>query len=260
MRLRRSGAVVGLFLLAFAAGCGNPLGRQYEYEEQIYLSVDGSATVIIDSSIPAFVALRGATFDPSMKTGVNREQVRAWFEAAGCRDVRVGQPWVRRGRRFVQVRMTVEDIRRLGSCEVLSWSRYQFERDEQTIHFVQEVGPSAAGNPGTVNWDGKELVGFKLHAPSRISYHNIRRLADGSPGEPDRGNILTWEQTLADRRAGQPLTMEVRMGSESILFRTLSLFAMAFAAAVAVLAFAIWLTIRKARKTQKVTKGKIAGV
>ena len=81
---RRSGAVVGLFLLVCAAGCSNPLGRQYEYEEQIYLSVDGSATVVVDSSIPAFVALRGATFDSSMNTGVNREQVRAWFESAGC--------------------------------------------------------------------------------------------------------------------------------------------------------------------------------
>ena len=73
-----------------------------------------------------------------------------------------------------------------------------------------------------MNWDGKELVGFKLHAPSRIFFHNVRRLEDGSPGDADRGNILTWEQTLADRRAGQPLRMEVRMGPESILFRTLS--------------------------------------
>jgi hypothetical protein len=245
---RRSGAVVGLSLLAFVAGCSNPLGRQYEYEEQIYLSVDGSATLIVDSSIPALVALRGATFDPPMTAGVNREQVRAWFESSGCRDVRVGQPWVRRGRRFVQVRMTIEDIRQLGACRALGWSRYQFERDEQAIHFVQEVGAAAGGNPGTVNWDGKELVGFKLHAPSRIFFHNVRRLADGSPGEPDRGNILTWEQTLADRRAGEPLNMEVRMGSESILFRTLSLFAIAFTAAVAALAFIIWLTIRRARR------------
>jgi hypothetical protein len=248
MRLCRSGAAVGLFLLAFSAGCSNPLGRQYEYEEQIYLSVDGSATVVVDSSIPAFVALRGATFDPSMKTGVNRDQVRAWFESAGCHDVRVGQPWVRRGRRFVQVRMAVEDIRELGSCGALGWSRYQFERDQEAIHFVQEVGPAAGGNAGGVNWDGRELVGFKLHAPSPIFFHNVRRLEDGSPGDPDRGNILTWEQTLADRRAGQPLRMEVRMGSESILFRTLSLFAMAFAAAVAALAGIIWVTIRRARR------------
>ena len=248
MRRRRAGLAVGLLLLALAAGCSNPLGRQYEYEEQIYLSVDGSATVVVDSSIPALVALRGATFDTSTSAGATREQVRGWFESSGCQDVRVGQPWVRRGRRFVQVRMAVEDIRALGSCSPLAWSRYQFERDEQSIHFVQDLGGAAGHDPGTVNWNGSELVGFKLHAPSRIFFHNVRRLDDGSPGEPDRGNILTWEQTLADRRAGKPLRMEVRMGSESILFRTLTLFAIAFGAAVAVLALAIWLTIRRARR------------
>jgi hypothetical protein len=253
MRRPPSGAAVGLFVLAFAAGCSNPLGRQYEYEEQIYLSVDGSATVLVDSSIPALVALRGAALDPSLKAGVSREQVRAWFEASGCHDVRVGQPWIRRGRRFVQVRMAVPDIRQLGSCDALGWSRYQFEHDDNGIHFVQEVGPAAGGNPGTVNWDGRELVGFKLHAPSRIFFHNVRRLEDGLPGESDRGNILTWEQRLADRRAGQPMLMEVRMGSESILFRTLSLFAMAFAAAVAVLAGIIWMTIRGARRRKTVS-------
>jgi hypothetical protein len=248
MRRRRSSVGIGLLLLALVAGCSNPLGRQYEYEEQVYLSVDGSATVVVDSSIPALVALRGATLDPSLSAGVNRERIRSWFESSGCQDVRVGQPWVRRGRRFVQVRMAVEDIRALGSCLPLAWSRYRFERDEQSIYFEQDLEAAAGQDPGTVNWDGSELVGFKLHAPSRIFFHNVRRLEDGSTGQADRGNILTWEQTLTDRRAGKPLRMEVRMGSESILFRTLSLFAMAFAAAVTALALMIWLTIRRARR------------
>src|SRR6185436_13798343 len=109
----------------------------------------------------------------------------------------------------------------------------RFERDETSIHYEQTVGPPDAGKLGQVNWDGSELVAFKLHAPSRISFHNVKRLEDGANGKADRGNILTWEQRLSDRRAGQPLQMEVRMGSESILFRTLWLFAGAFIAAVA---------------------------
>jgi hypothetical protein len=248
MHRRQLGAVLGLFLLASTAGCSNPLGRQYEYEEQIYLSVDGSATVIVDASIPAFVALRGAPFEPAMKSGVNRDQVRAWFESSGCGEVRVGQPWVRRGRRFVQVRLTIDDIRTLGNCGALAWSRYQLERDGDAIHFVQELGAPTQGAPGPVNWDGSELVGFKVHAPSRIFFHNVRRLEDGAPGEAGRGNILTWEQTLADRRAGKPMRMELRMGAESILFRTLLLFGSAFGAAVTVLSLAIWLTVRRARR------------
>lgn len=248
MRRRRLRAALGLACLAWTAGCGNPLGRQYEYEEQIYLNVDGSATVVIDSSIPAFVALRGATFDPSMRSGVNRDQIRAWFESSGCHDVRVGQPWVRRGRRFVQVRLAVPDVRELASCGPLGWSRYQLDRTDEEIYFVQEIGPAAGGAVGTVNWDGRELVGFKLHVPSRITHHNVRQLEDDTPGQASRGNILTWEQTLADRRAGKPLRMEVRMGAESILFRTLLLFATAFTAAVTMLAAIVWMTIRRARR------------
>ena len=43
--------------------------------------------------------------------------------------------------------------------------------------------------------------------------------------------------------------MAVRMDSQSILYRTLYLFAIAFLAAVAVLGLLIWLTMRKGRET-----------
>jgi hypothetical protein len=147
----------------------------------------------------------------------------------------------------VQVHVTAADVRDLERCGPLSWSRYRLQRTDETIEFLQEVGPPTPGDLGSVNWDGSELVAFKLHAPSRVFHHNVRRLEDDLPGEPDRGNILTWEQRLADRRTGQPLRMEVRMGAESILFRTLWLFAGAFAAAVVVIGGLIWITIRRAR-------------
>ena len=45
--------------------------------------------------------------------------------------------------------------------------------------------------------------------------------------------------------------VEVRMDSESILYRTLYLFGVAFLAAVAVLGLLIWLTMRKGRKAEE---------
>ena len=48
---------------------------------------------------------------------------------------------------------------------------------------------------------------------------------------------------------GVPGVMAVRMDSQSILYRTLYLFGIAFLAAVAVLGLLIWLTMRKGRET-----------
>ena len=75
----------------------------------------------------------------------------------------------------------------------------------------------------------------------------MRRLEDGENGKPARGNILTWEQRLSDRRTGPPVKIDVRMGRESILYRTLWLFGGAFVAAVGALAGLIWWTVRKGR-------------
>ena len=250
MRDRVVRAAVAFAVLGLLAGCSNPLGKQYEYEEQLYLSVDGSATLIIDASVPALVALHGLPVDPSPRARLEREQVRLFFTTPQCPDVRVGQPWIRHGRRFVQIRIQAPDVLRLRSCGPLAWSTYGLTRDGQALHFTQDVGHLKDGDPGVVNWDGSEIVGFKLHLPSRILFHNVKRLDDGSNGQAERGNILTWEQKLADRRAGQPVQMEVRIDSESILYRTLWLFGGAFVAAVLVLVTLIWGTIRRARRRQ----------
>jgi hypothetical protein len=251
----RLAAIAGI---AAAAACANPLGRQYEYEEQLYLGIDGSATLVIDASIPALVALRKLPLDPSPRTPVDPDQVRRLFSTAGCDEVRVGSPWVRQGRRFVQVTIQAEDVRHFAKCAPVAWSSFSFEREREgereLIHYKQVVGDGAGGDPGAVNWTGKEIVGFKLHLPSRIVFHNVKRLEDGSNGEPSRGNILTWEQWLKDRRANQPIEMEVRMDSQSILYRTLWLFAGAFVAASALLLTIVWWTIRRARRRVALAK------
>jgi hypothetical protein len=243
---------VAVVMLGLLAGCSNPLGRQYEYEEQLYLSVDGSARLVIDASLPSLVALFGLPLDPSLQTRVDREQIRRMFMTPQCPDVRVAQPWIRHGRRFVQIRITTPDVVRLKSCGPLSWSSYEFAPEGTLLHFTRLIGPGKSGDPGKVNWDGSELVAFKLHLPSRIAWHNLKRLDNGLNGEAERGNILTWEQTLASRRGGQPVDMQVRMDSQSILYRTLWLFAGAFAAAILVLVTLIWMTVRRARRRHPV--------
>jgi hypothetical protein len=233
---------------AMIGGCGL-LGREYEYEEQLYLDPGGSATVVIDSSLPALVALRGLAIDPSPSARVDREAIRRLLTATGCQVTRIPEPWRRHGRRFLQIRLSVDDVKDLGRCVLTNWSTYSgLERlRDGSARYRQTVGPSAGGNPGKVNWDGSEIIAFKLHLPSTILEHNAQAVDAHGPREPERGNILTWEQRLSDRRAGVPIAISVRMDQQSILAHTLVLFVGAFIAALITLGVVVWALKRNGR-------------
>jgi hypothetical protein len=261
----RSAALLCLLLAAVvvsSSACGRVFGRTYEYEEDVTLDLDGSAVININASIASLVALRGLDLDTDPRTRFDDafvKRIRDQVEQSGCQVERISTTsWYRDGRRFVQIRLDVPDIRRAASCGLLSWSRYSFADTGTAIAYKQEVGAPAmaAGPDGTtrievpgVNWDGSEFVAFKLHLPSKITYHNVRDVETKETGSAERGNILTWEQRLSDRRDGVPLVMEMSMERESILRRTLLLFAAAMAAAVLVMGGAIWWTIRRPRRS-----------
>jgi hypothetical protein len=235
------GRLLGILLVAFAcAGCQKlGLVKQYEYDERVELSLDGSAVVDVTASIPALVALRGATLSVDPEARFDRQAFRRLYEGPGV-TVREVSGFRRHGRRFVHVRLDVDDIAQLPRLVPLSWSRYELDRLDQEFRFVQEVGPAAQLQVGDVGWTGDELIAFRVHLPSRINFHN-------SPLGVERGNILVWEQTLRDRLAGTPLRMEARMETESILYRTLWLFGGTFMAAMAALALVVWWVSRKGR-------------
>ena len=205
-----------------SVACGTNVFRQYEYDEDMYLSLDGSATLTISTSIPALNALRGTSFDPGSNARTDRDAIRAYFSTPNTHVVWV-RPSRRSNRRFVHVRIEVDDVRRLNQAAPFSWSTYQFQKDDKQAIYQQKVGPSAGGNPGAVNWHGREIVAFRLHLPSKITYQS-------APDPPGRGNILVWEQPLAERLKGTPLEIEARMETQSILYRTLWLFGATFLA------------------------------
>jgi len=243
-------AVCALAIALFAAACANPFAPQYEYEEQVYLDVDGRASVVIDTSLPALVALRGGAIDPVIASATDRDAVRTLVTAAGCRVDNVSRFWTRHGRRFVQIRVSATHVRELTACRLLAWSTYALNPVEGgSLRYQQEVGAASPADPGSVTWAGDELVAFKAHLPSRITDHNVKLLS-GENGTVERGNILTWAQKLSDRRAGKPVSMRVDMDGKSILHTTLWLFAGAFAGAVALLVLIIWLVIRKGRSAR----------
>jgi hypothetical protein len=246
-----------LACVAASAACGRAL-RQYEYEEDVTLDLDGSATVVVNASLASLYALRGLDFGLDPRGRVDRAKIREAYESPVARVTRVSRPWRRHGRRFVQVRLEVDDIRALPRAAPFAWSEYRLDLRGDLYWFRQTVGPPPSVPAATlarIGWTGGELVAFRLHLPSVVEYHNVRHLETDAPGEVERGNILRWEQRLSDRLNGVTLEMEARMQTESNLSRTVGLFALAFAAAVAVITGLIWLAVRRDARRERAEAG-----
>jgi hypothetical protein len=229
-----------LLALGTVAGCSDGgIFREYEYEEEMYLALDGSVTVNVKASVAALVTLRGIDLDPDPRARIDRDRIRAFFQGPG---VRVSVSLARRDlRRFVYASVRADSVEQLSALAPFAWSAYRFERNGDVVQFRQVVGAPAGVQRHGVRWTGNEIVAFRLHLPSRVVFHN-------SPsGEVLRGNILEWQQSLADRLAGRPVEMEADLERESILYNTLLLFASTIVAAVATLAFAVWLIARRGR-------------
>ncbi len=214
--------------------CGNLMSRKYEYEEEVFLALDGSATVNVNAAVPALVALRGAKLPVDPRARLDRRVVREFYETPVSHVSSVTTSR-RDGRRYVHLRIDVPDIRRLAEAPPFAWSAYAFStRGDGGIFYAQRWRDAAGQDVGDVGWSGSELVALRLHIPSRVTFHN-------SPsGTIERGNILEWEQPLADRLKGVPLEAQLRMETESILFRTLTLFGAMMAAVAVAFAAAIW--------------------
>src|SRR5687768_17443960 len=97
---RRATVALAVLLLAACQTLG--LIKQYEYDERIELSLDGSAVIDITASIPALVALRGATLSVDPEERFDRHAFRRLYEGPGV-TVREVSAFRRHGRRFVHI-------------------------------------------------------------------------------------------------------------------------------------------------------------
>lgn len=234
---------LALLLVLLLPSCAGVLKREYEYEEELYVRLDGSATVNVNASVAALVALRGADLPLDSSARLDRQLVRDFFSGPGAKVSRVSLAR-RDGRRFVHVGIEVANVRQLSSLRPFAWSTYRFDRQGDVFEFRQMIGKSAAKDVGDVGWTGAEIVSVRLHIPSEIPFHNA------PSRQVQRGNIVEWQQPLTDRLKGEPLEVRVQMEPESILYTTLILFGATVVAAALTFALAIWLVMRKGRQAE----------
>ena len=247
MTIRQAATVGRSFCLALlaasamlATACTTVLPRQYEYDEEVNLSLDGSATVYVNGSVPAFVALRGIDLDTGPTARFDHAAVRQFFSSGASTVTRLSTSR-RNGRRFIHVRLTVSDVSRLPEAAPFSWAAYKMNRRGDQYIYTQTVGVPSGRQIGDVGWRGNELVAFRLHLPARILWH------DAPSKQVERGNILVWEQTLADRLKSTPIHIEARMENQSILYSAITLFGAMAAAVVVLFTGIIWWVVRKGR-------------
>lgn len=220
--------------------CANVIARKYEYEEEVFLSLNGSATVYVNASVPALVALRGFTLPLDPNARLDRGVIRALYHTpvSAVESVTTSR---REGRRYVHLRLSVPEIARLDEAAPFAWSTYRYLEGDARFEFRQQMAAAAGQDVGNVGWEGDELVAVRLHVPSRVDFHN-------SPSRTiERGNIIVWEQLLTDRVKGVPLDIAARMEKDSILFRTLALFAGMAVLVAMTFAGVIWFV--RSRKT-----------
>src|SRR5215204_3461621 len=156
--------VACLAMLVALAGCGTLLPQRYEYEEELYLALDGSAIMYVNGSVPALVALRGLDLDPDPLRPVDRRRVREIYESPVTHVTRVSTSR-RAGRRFVHLRIDVRDVRRLSEARPFAWSTYRLRRTAEEYVFTQNVGAAAGGDVSKAAWRGSEIVAFRMHLP-----------------------------------------------------------------------------------------------
>lgn len=245
------GICVALAAIGALVGLRGPMLHTYEYQEDLYLSLDGSATLYLSSSLPALVALHGLDLPTSPKAPLDRAKLRTAFAGPGV-SVSSISAWRRHGRRFVTIRIDATEVTKLAGVPPFSTSRFEFGRVGAGYRLREQLGPPSGKPVGDVGWNGSELVGFRWHVPSKIESHNTRK------ENFLRGNILVWEQPLSKRQSAAPLLMVVEMQAESILHGTLWLFAISVGAALTVVALVLWWVVRK-RPEKKTPPRPLAG-
>jgi hypothetical protein len=242
-RLKWTAFIVCVVLAAIGAliGLRSPMLHVYEYQEDVYLALDGSASIYVSASIPALVALHGLDLSTDPRAPIDRVKLRAAFSAPGV-DVRSINAWRRSGRRFVTIRLDTARLADLQRARPFSGNVFEFGPVGAGYRLHERLGSTSNKAVGAVGWNGGELVGYRWHIPSKLESHNTKQ------ENFLRGNILVWEQRLTERLAGTPLEMTASMQGRTILYGTLWLFAFSAGAALVVVVLVIWWVIRAGKR------------
>lgn len=215
-----------MVLLVVGPGCVS-----YEYEEEVYLAIDGSGRIRVSGSTAILRAL-------GELEGGGPEGLRAHFEGEGLDVVSVRET-ERDGRAFLHLRGRFEDWNELCRAKAFQDRGCDIAHENGEIALVTTLPAPEVDLPPGVEPDA--LVALRFHLPSPVHEHDAT-LPIG------RGNILTWSRTAAELFRGEPLRAEARFDETSTLATTLGILLVAVGLVLASVALAVYLLVRKGRR------------
>jgi hypothetical protein len=202
-----------LFAAIAATGCTR---YDYEYEEEFYLNIDGSGEIRISGSQELMAVL----YEVSESSPPERvaDDLRRLFDGP---DLQVSSVSHARfgGRLFFHIRARFEDLEQLSRHAAFSGRRFWLGPEEEHLRFEADIpGRYGPSDKEELYRDG--VMAFQFHFPSRVRRHN-------SEMEVKRGNIIRWEQEVADYFDGRPLHLEVAFDRRTVLATTFAILILA---------------------------------
>ena len=229
--------VVALLLALSLRGC-----VAYEFEHEFWIRVDGSGTVNVTARPELWAAMKGLRGATAADEDSAIQAVRGLFESSGLRVRRVTLTH-RAGRPYLFVAADFTDVNRLAGTPAFPDLALSLRPEGENLRLDGRWSrPSGLPDVGVDARDG--LMAVRFHLPSKVYSH--RNAFAGV----ERGNIVGWRETVAEGLAGRPLELGALMDRRSILMSTVGLFAIAIAAALAILAGVLWWVVRKGRQAQ----------
>ncbi len=221
-------APVLVFLLA-ACGC-----TTYEYEEEVFLEVDGSGEIRVSGSAAAIEALH----ELGEAGAASPTNLAALFDGEGVEIVSALET-ERERRKFVHVEARFRDWEKLCRTPAFRGRACRLASREGSLALALSLPSPRQAAPEDL--DPLAILALRYHFPSTIQYHN-------SPSGIERGNILAWKRTFREHFAGRPLDVEVRFDRRTILQTTVSVVGLSLALVLGAIATALVLMVRKGRR------------
>jgi len=202
----------------------------YEYEEEVFLSVDGSGSLRVSGSTEILKALH---VDPPTV-----ETMTARFRGPGLELDSVRET-ERDERRFIHVQGRFASWSELCGHPAFDGREcgLTISDDELTLRLTLPAPERAI--PEDVPSDAP--VALRFHFPSTVRYHNSR-------GDIERGNIIGWERTASEHFQGSDLVVEARFERRSVLATTLVVLGTAIGIVAGSVAIALAVMVRKGRR------------